>query len=90
MERGRAGIRSEICERAWDEKDRWAVSQAVLWKMAGDEVINGLRMQRQRFWLVGYKKSVETQGGDEIKSILNMAGGLTCENASVSSASILK
>lgn len=45
----------------------------------------GLGMQRQRFWPVAHRKLVETQGGDEIKSILNMAGGLTWENASVSS-----
>lgn len=45
----------------------------------------GLRMQRQRFWPVEHSKSVETQGGDEIKSIWNMAGGLTWEKASVSS-----
>lgn len=54
-----------------------AVSQAVLWKMAGNGCTScyGLRMQRQRFWPVEHSKSVETQGGDEIKSILNTAGG---------------
>ena len=87
MERGRTDIQSQICERARDEKVKWAVSQAVLWKMAGNGVLGcyGLGMQRQRFWPVAHRKLVETQGGDEIKSILNMAGGLTWENASVSS-----
>jgi len=43
VERGRTDIQSQICERAWDEKVKWAVSQAVLWKMAGNGCTRLLR-----------------------------------------------
>lgn len=47
-------------------------------------------MPRWGFRTVKCRKLMENQGGDEIKSILKMAGGFTWENTSPSSWSSLK